>query len=114
MLLYNRLTHDGNLTTSLLHFTPKIVDQDRVLSCVADNGVFKAENKSVALNVYFVPVVHAEITNSVDPVNIREGDDLEMECKIQVRFSRVGKQTELFAHSKMHLFVCPPKPKSCL
>ncbi len=77
------MTHDQNLTTSLLHFTPKISDQGKVISCIADNGVFPSVNRSVELNVYYVPVVHTEITNDIDPSNIREGDEIEMECKIQ-------------------------------
>ncbi len=78
-----RLTHDNNLTTSTLHFTPKIKDQGKVLSCSAENKVFGAENRSVELNVYYVPVVHVEIESDVDPGNIREGDTIVMRCNIQ-------------------------------
>ena len=35
-----RLTHDKNLTTSQLVFTPQIKDQDKVLTCSAKNQVF--------------------------------------------------------------------------
>jgi hypothetical protein len=45
--------------------------------------VFALKNRSVTLNVYYVPVVHVEMGNNVDPSNIREGDDLALKCTIQ-------------------------------
>ena len=78
-----RLSLENNLTTSQLYFTPKIKDQGKVLSCEADNGVFPSANKSVALNVYYIPVVHIEIINDIDPSNIREGDEVVLRCNIQ-------------------------------
>ena len=50
-----RLTHNNNLTTSQLVFTPKIEDESKLLTCVADNQVFPKVNKSSELNVYFIP-----------------------------------------------------------
>ncbi len=45
------------------------------------------------LNVYFVPVVNTEITSShLNPSDIREGDDIEMECKIQVRKRNISQK----------------------
>eukprot|EP00095_Tigriopus_kingsejongensis_P007812 snap_masked-scaffold204_size260821-processed-gene-1.10 protein:Tk07812 transcript:snap_masked-scaffold204_size260821-processed-gene-1.10-mRNA-1 annotation:"neural cell adhesion molecule 2-like" len=79
-----RYSLENNLTTTELHFMPKIKDQGKILSCTADNGIFPAQNKSMTLNVYFIPVVHVEIENDiVDPANIREGDTLELKCNIQ-------------------------------
>ena len=68
-----RLTHENNLTTSELEYTPKIKDHGKILSCTANNGVFPKQNQSVELNVYYIPVVHIEILSEIDPSNIREG-----------------------------------------
>ena len=61
-----------------------------MLSCSAENRVFGSKNRSIELNVYFVPVVHVEIERDaaqggeeVDPGNIREGDTVTMRCHIQ-------------------------------
>ena len=58
-----------------------------MLSCSAENKVFGSKNRSIELNVYYVPVVHVEIENAalgeVDPGNIREGDTVTMRCHIQ-------------------------------
>ena len=59
------------LNFSTLLFTPKIKDQGKVLTCKADNGVFPSTNKSSVLNVYYLPIVHVEIGNDVDPSMIR-------------------------------------------
>ena len=60
-----------SLYYSTLLFTPKIKDQGKILTCRADNGVFPAANKSSVLNVYYLPIVHVEIVNDVDPSMIR-------------------------------------------
>ena len=74
---------ENNLTTSEIQFIPKIKDQGKILTCLADNDIFKARNRSVSLNVYYIPVVNIEITNDINPSNIREGDDVAMKCSIQ-------------------------------
>ena len=78
-----RLSHNNNLTTSEIKFTPKIKDQEKVLTCTADNEIFPSVNKSQTLNVYYLPIVHMEIFNGVDPSNIREGGELVLKCRIQ-------------------------------
>ena len=64
-----------------LHF-PTLF-QGKTLSCTAENKVFGSQNKSIELNVYYVPVVHVEIETDLDPGNIREGDTVTMRCHIQ-------------------------------
>ena len=78
-----RMTLENNLTTSELIYTPKIKDQGKVLSCTADNGVFPSSNRTMTLNVYSIPIVSVEITNAIDPSNIREGDRIELKCNIR-------------------------------
>ena len=45
-----RLTHAENLTTSQLNFTPSTHDQDKVLTCTAQNEVFPSVNRYI---IYF-------------------------------------------------------------
>jgi hypothetical protein len=78
-----RLTHENNLTTSQLVFTPKLRDQGKTLTCVADNEVFPSVNRSSILNIYFLPVVHVELESRLDPSNIQEGDSITFKCLIQ-------------------------------
>lgn len=78
-----RMSLENNLTTSELHFIPKIKDQGKVLSCTAENGIFPAKNKTHVLNVYYIPVVNIEIVNEIDPSHIREGENVVMKCSIQ-------------------------------
>jgi hypothetical protein len=60
-----------NFHRSTLLFTPKIKDHGKTLTCKADNGAFPAVNKSSVLNVYYLPIVHVEIVNDIDPSIIR-------------------------------------------
>lgn len=80
-----RLTHAENLTTSQLVFTPSTHDQDKVLTCTAQNEVFPSVNRSTTLNVYYLPVVHVELEddNNIDPNYITEGDTITFKCLIQ-------------------------------
>ena len=79
-----RLTHENNLTTSQLNFTPQINDQGRVLTCSAQNQVFPSVNRSSTLNVYYLPVVNVEIEEDyIDPTYIIEGDTVSLKCLIQ-------------------------------
>ena len=80
----SRLTHDNNLTTSQLVFTPKTEDQGKLLTCVADNSVFPKVNKSSELNVYFAPTLFLELEDDqIDPTHITEGDSITFKCIIQ-------------------------------
>lgn len=79
-----RLTHENNLTTSQLMFTPQIKDQGKVLTCTAGNEVFPSVNRSSTLNVYYLPVVHVELEDdNIDPSYIVEGDSITFKCLIQ-------------------------------
>ena len=77
-----KITHNNNMTSSGLKFTPKITDKGKVLTCNADNKLFPSVNNSQALNVYYIPIVNMEIINNVDPTNIREGGELVLRCRI--------------------------------
>ena len=79
-----RLSNQGNMTTSTLMFSPKIKDQSKTLTCEAVHEVFQPpKNMSRILNIYYLPIVHMEITNNIDPSNIGEGSEIVMKCLIQ-------------------------------
>ena len=77
-----KISHNQNMTSSALQFTPKITDKGKVLTCQADNNLFPRANNSQMLNVYYIPIVNMEIINNVDPSNIREGGELVLRCRI--------------------------------
>jgi hypothetical protein len=77
-----QISHNNNMTSSGLEFTPKITDKGKVLACRADTRLFPSVNSSQVLNVYYIPIVNMEIINNVDPSNIREGGELVLRCRI--------------------------------
>ncbi|KAF4523453.1 hypothetical protein B566_EDAN008862 [Ephemera danica] len=82
---YNeKISGDGNSTTSTLIFTPTMLDHDKSLTCRADNKHVQAgvEEATWKLNIFFVPVVHLELGSSLNPNDIEEGDDVYFECKV--------------------------------
>ncbi|KAK6638849.1 hypothetical protein RUM43_007118 [Polyplax serrata] len=79
------ISPDGNITTSILTFSPRVEDHDRSLICRADNNLVKAgaEEDSIKLNVFYIPIVELELGSNLDPNDIEEEDDVYFECKIQ-------------------------------
>ncbi|XP_040568747.1 roundabout homolog 1 [Lepeophtheirus salmonis] len=77
-----RVTHRENLTTSSLYFTPKMKDHGRILTCIAENELGKA-NATRELSIHFVPIVSLEMMNEKEYV--LEGEDLVLECHIKAR-----------------------------
>ena len=79
-----RLSNQGNMSTSTLLFRPAVKDQGKTLTCEAKHEVFQpSQNVSRVLNIYYLPIVHMEIVNDIDPSNIGEGSEVLMKCLIQ-------------------------------
>ncbi|XP_050531046.1 nephrin-like [Daktulosphaira vitifoliae] len=94
---------DGNVTTSVLTFTPKIQDSDKLLSCRAENTVPDTNtNKHIKtdqnhqissanvvssnewkLSIFHVPVVTLELGKNINGSAIKEGMDVYFECNIK-------------------------------
>ncbi|XP_050438262.1 nephrin-like isoform X2 [Adelges cooleyi] len=93
---------DGNMTVSVLTFTPKIQDSDKMLSCHAESAISetntgftrtdskrqKSANDIVSsnewkLNVLHVPVVNLELGSNINASAIKEGVDVYFECNIK-------------------------------
>ncbi|XP_051153256.1 synaptogenesis protein syg-2 isoform X2 [Leptopilina boulardi] len=79
-----KISDDGNLTTSILTFKPTLLDHDKVLTCRATNPKVHngAEEDSWKLNVFFIPILHLELGSKLNPDDIEEGDDVYFECKV--------------------------------
>nr|XP_053653571.1 LOW QUALITY PROTEIN: synaptogenesis protein syg-2-like [Cherax quadricarinatus] len=78
-------SHGGNVSTSMARLTPNASDDGRLLAC-------RAENRNVPtaviedtwkLSVYYAPTAEAVLGASLNPRNIREGDDVYFECRVE-------------------------------
>ncbi|XP_042864672.1 nephrin-like isoform X2 [Penaeus japonicus] len=81
---FEERSHEGNVTTSSLRFTPTVADAGQVLACVSDS---RAVNSRVMmdewkLDIYYVPVAKIQPGGSLNLSNIEEGDDVYFECAI--------------------------------
>ncbi|KAG5672457.1 hypothetical protein PVAND_002584 [Polypedilum vanderplanki] len=78
---------DGNLTRSILTYTPTLEDQGKYLSCRAEQTLIPESGieQGFKLDIHHVPVISLEFgTNQQNQVDgIREGADVYFECNIK-------------------------------
>ncbi|KZC13410.1 Nephrin [Dufourea novaeangliae] len=79
-----KVSEDGNMTSSTLVLKPTLHDHDKIITCRAENtrvqrGLLENTWK---LNVFFVPILHLELGSNMNPDDIEEGDDVYFECKV--------------------------------
>ncbi|XP_011151736.1 synaptogenesis protein syg-2 isoform X2 [Harpegnathos saltator] len=80
-----KVSPDGNMTSSTLTIQPTLEHHDKVIMCRAENpkvqhGVAK---DTWTLNVFFVPILTLQLGTNMNPDDIEEGDDVYFECKVQ-------------------------------
>ncbi|KAF7991967.1 hypothetical protein HCN44_010768 [Aphidius gifuensis] len=80
-----KVSEDGNMTTSSLTITPKKEDHDKIITCRAENSKVDGgvEEDTWKLNIYFVPTIRLELGSKMNPDDIEEGDDVYFECKVR-------------------------------
>ncbi|XP_037797703.1 protein turtle homolog B-like [Penaeus monodon] len=78
-------SHEGNLTTSELKWTPTVGDVGKVLSCQAESEKIAYPPLIVEwhLDIYYTPITILKPGKSLNLSNIEEGDDVYFECSIQ-------------------------------
>ncbi|KDR21492.1 hypothetical protein L798_04051, partial [Zootermopsis nevadensis] len=78
-------SEEGNLSVSVLSFVPVIDDDGKYLTCRAENPEISdsALEDRWRLNVHYVPVVSLKMGSSLNPDDIKEGDDVYFECNIR-------------------------------
>ncbi|XP_042232881.1 uncharacterized protein LOC121873411 [Homarus americanus] len=84
---HTKVVEDGNLTISILHFTPKPQDDGAMLICQATNEKLpdQAVQDSRLLSVSYAPQVRVLLGKSLDPLRIKEGDDVYFECQVDAK-----------------------------
>jgi len=75
----------GNISKSVLTFTPEHHDDQKVLTCRAENTQIKdgALQDSWKLSVYYPPIVSLRLGLELGTDAIEEGKDVYFECKIK-------------------------------
>lgn len=75
----------NNQSTSVLTFVPVIEDDGKYLTCRAENPSIpdSALEDKWRLNVHYVPIVTLRMGTSLNPEDIKEGDDVYFECLVQ-------------------------------
>ncbi|XP_042213244.1 nephrin-like isoform X2 [Homarus americanus] len=78
-------SHGGNVSSSMVRLTPNASDDGRLLACRAENHNLPTAviEDTWKLSVYYAPSARAVLGASINPKNIREGDDVYFECLVQ-------------------------------
>ncbi|XP_071037926.1 synaptogenesis protein syg-2-like [Parasteatoda tepidariorum] len=76
---------EGDETRSKLFFTPTSDDNEKILTCRAENpeNPQSALEDQWTLNVYYAPILSVSFGASQQHENIREGSDVYFDCNIQ-------------------------------
>ncbi|XP_069161281.1 uncharacterized protein [Procambarus clarkii] len=84
---HTKVLDEGNVTVSVLHFTPKPQDDGAMLICQATNEKLpdQAVQDSRLLSVNYAPLVEVTLGGSLDPLRIKEGDDVYFECGVKAK-----------------------------
>ncbi|CAG9802706.1 unnamed protein product [Chironomus riparius] len=75
----------NNETTSILNFVPSIEDNGKMMTCHAENPnvAGMSVEDSWNMSVFYPPVISLELGSKLQPGDIKEGDDVYFECKIE-------------------------------
>lgn len=76
---------ENNESLSVLSFVPSIDDDGKYLTCRAENPVISgsALEDKWRLDVQYQPVVTLKMGKTLNPDDIKEGDDVYFECSVR-------------------------------
>ncbi|XP_060536558.1 neural cell adhesion molecule 1 isoform X2 [Cylas formicarius] len=101
--LAKNFSEQNNQSLSILTFVPVIDDDGKYLTCRAENPAIpdSALEDKWRLNVHYVPVVTLKMGSTLNPEDIKEGDDVYFECNIRAnpkayKLSWFHNNTEIF------------------
>ncbi|XP_068232418.1 neural cell adhesion molecule 2-like isoform X1 [Palaemon carinicauda] len=80
-----KTSHEGNVTTSNLRWTPQVSDAGKTLQCRAESPDLHEPPlfDKWTLDIYYVPITKIRPGRSLNLSNIEEGDDVYFECSIE-------------------------------
>lgn len=80
-----RVISKPDYTISILAFTPSREDDGKYLTCRAENDKFldSALEDKLRLEVFYSPNVTLRMGTTLNPEDIKEGDDVYFECQVQ-------------------------------
>ncbi|XP_076260413.1 sidestep IV transmembrane protein isoform X2 [Rhynchophorus ferrugineus] len=83
--LTKNFAEQNNQSLNILNFVPVIDDDGKYLTCRAENPSIpdSALEDKWRLNVHYVPVVTLKMGSTLNPQDIKEGDDVYFECNIR-------------------------------
>ncbi|XP_055586991.1 titin [Uranotaenia lowii] len=83
--LSKNFAETGNQSLSVLSFTPTMEDDGKYLTCRAENQLIpdSAIEDKWRLVVHYTPIVTLKMGSSLNPDDIKEGDDIYFDCHIQ-------------------------------
>ncbi|XP_052899973.1 hemicentin-1 [Anopheles moucheti] len=75
----------GNQSLSVISYTPTVDDDGKYLTCRAENPLIpdSAIEDKWRLVVHYMPIVTLKMGSSLNPDDIKEGDDIYFDCHIQ-------------------------------
>ncbi|XP_076328794.1 synaptogenesis protein syg-2-like [Tachypleus tridentatus] len=75
---------NGNITTSILTFTPGLKDNGIYLSCAAENRLVPGSDMEdgIKLDIHYAPQVFLRLGSKLRHSHIQEGNDVYFECNI--------------------------------
>ncbi|XP_035218640.1 nephrin-like isoform X2 [Stegodyphus dumicola] len=81
----DKMSSQGNVSTSILTMTPSSEDHGKFISCQADNVMIpgSAIEDSWKLEVHYVPQLSLRLGSKLRHSNIMEGNDVYFECNIR-------------------------------
>ncbi|XP_014475211.1 PREDICTED: hemicentin-2-like [Dinoponera quadriceps] len=82
---YARENNGNNQSLSILSFVPTIEDDGKYLTCRVENPAIpdSALEDKWRLDVQYQPVVNLRMGETLNPDDIKEGDDVYFECKMR-------------------------------